>query len=355
MRRLLGVSFLGETRDDVRMLLADVVLDGLDRDHWHQFGIARDRRFAMLCPLPSTDTFQLQAAVPAGLEDGEPTPALLQEVVDSVTTGVTVREVVWSSRWRLNVRMVDRYRVGRVLLAGDAAHVHSPAGAQGMDTGIQDAANLGWKLAAVLGGAEPALLDTYEAERLPVAADVLGLSTVLSFRPFEDRGPEGERTTQLGVTYRGGPLAPDADPGAGPRPGDRAPDAPGHTPAGAPLRLFDLFRAHREAAAPRPHATLLCFGPVPPVDGPVHAVAVVAPGGPVPAGADAVLVDTGGHARAAYAPTDGELVVVRPDGHVGTRGCDAAVVSGWLRGVLPPVGALIAHSAARGTMEGSRP
>ena len=54
VRRLLGVSFLGETRDDVRMLLADVVLDGLDRDHWHQFGVARERRFAMLCPLPST-------------------------------------------------------------------------------------------------------------------------------------------------------------------------------------------------------------------------------------------------------------------------------------------------------------
>ena len=98
VRRLLGVPFLGETREDVRMLLADVVLDGLDRDHWHQFGDARRRRFAMLCPLPSTDVFQLQAAVPPGREDGEPTLPLLQEVVDAVTTGVRLREVAWASR-----------------------------------------------------------------------------------------------------------------------------------------------------------------------------------------------------------------------------------------------------------------
>jgi 2-polyprenyl-6-methoxyphenol hydroxylase-like FAD-dependent oxidoreductase len=85
--------------------------------------------------------------------------------------------------------MVDRYRVDRVFLAGDAAHVHSPAGAQGMNTGIQDASNLGWKLAHVLRGADPALLDTYGAERLPVAADVLGLSTLLTGRRMEDRAP----------------------------------------------------------------------------------------------------------------------------------------------------------------------
>ena len=64
-----------------------------------------------------------------------------------------------------------------IFLAGDAAHVHSPAGGQGMNTGIQDAYNLGWKLAAVIDGAAEALLDTYEEERLPVAANVLGLST----------------------------------------------------------------------------------------------------------------------------------------------------------------------------------
>jgi hypothetical protein len=231
--------------------------------------------------------------------------------------------------------MVDRYRVGRAFLAGDAAHVHSPAGAQGMNTGIQDAANLAWKLAHVLAGADEGLLDSYEAERLPVAADVLGLSTLLSSRPFHDRGPEGERTTQLGVTYRGGPLAPEtgSDPGGPARPGDRAPDAPGHAPDGTAVRLFDLFRAD-----PAPHWTLLGFGVTPPaVEGPVRAVAV-APTGGSGERADGVAgdwVDTDGHARAAYAPSAGELVAVRPDGYVGARGDGAAVVA-FLKGVLPP-------------------
>ena len=74
------------------------------------------------------------------------------------------------------VRMVNRYRVGRVFLAGDAAHVHPPAGGQGLNTGVQDAYNLGWKLAHVMRGGPDAFLDTYESERLPIAASVLGLS-----------------------------------------------------------------------------------------------------------------------------------------------------------------------------------
>ncbi|MFI6643728.1 FAD-dependent monooxygenase [Streptomyces sp. NPDC050504] len=83
-------------------------------------------------------------------------------------------DVRWISRFHSDERQVPAYRVGRVLLAGDAAHTHSPAGGQGMNTGLQDAANLGWKLAAVLRGEAPeALLDTYEAERWPVGRAVL--------------------------------------------------------------------------------------------------------------------------------------------------------------------------------------
>jgi 2-polyprenyl-6-methoxyphenol hydroxylase-like FAD-dependent oxidoreductase len=80
----------------------------------------------------------------------------------------------WMSRFHTEERQVPRYRDGRVLLAGDAAHVHSPAGGLGMNTGIQDAANLGWKLAAtVRGWAPPGLLDTYHSERHPVGRQVL--------------------------------------------------------------------------------------------------------------------------------------------------------------------------------------
>lgn len=88
-----------------------------------------------------------------------------------------VSDVVWSSRFRVHHRLADRYRDGRVFLAGDAAHVHSPAGGQGMNTGIQDAVALGDRLAAVLrDGAADSVLDTYEAERRPVAAGVIALT-----------------------------------------------------------------------------------------------------------------------------------------------------------------------------------
>ena len=128
---------------------------------------------------------------------------------------------------------------------------------------------------------------------------------------------------QFGVTYRGGPLAP--EPGDGPaRPGDRAPDVPGHTPDGTPVRLFELFRPDERG----PHWTLLGFGVTPPrIDGPVRSVTI---------GPSGDLVDTDGHARAAYEPRAGELVAIRPDGHVGARGAEPDVVA-FLRGVLPAV------------------
>jgi 2-polyprenyl-6-methoxyphenol hydroxylase-like FAD-dependent oxidoreductase len=93
------------------------------------------------------------------------------------TGAVTSTRATWLSVYRVNVRLVEHYRQGRVFLAGDAAHVHSPAGGQGMNTGIQDAYNLGWKLASVIDGADDSLLDTYDTERLPVARAVLDDST----------------------------------------------------------------------------------------------------------------------------------------------------------------------------------
>jgi 2-polyprenyl-6-methoxyphenol hydroxylase-like FAD-dependent oxidoreductase len=88
-----------------------------------------------------------------------------------------VKDVVWSSRFRVHHRLADRYREGRVFLAGDAAHVHSPAGGQGMNTGIQDAVALAARLAGVLrDGAGEHILDGYEAERRPVAAEVVAFT-----------------------------------------------------------------------------------------------------------------------------------------------------------------------------------
>ncbi|MCX2947709.1 FAD-dependent monooxygenase [Lentzea sp. NEAU-D7] len=221
VRRELGVSFVGETREDLRMYIGDVRVSGLGRDHWHSWGNRADRWLA-LCPLPGTDLFQFQATAE---DDGEPSLALYQRIVRECTglDDVVLHDATWMSLHRTNIRMVDRFRTGRVFLAGDAAHVHSPAGAQGMNTGIQDAYNLGWKL-----GMET-LLDTYETERKPVAEWLLGMTTaiMMSGNPFERRGDE---TLQLSLSYR-------TDDGPGLRAGDRMPD--GITEQG---RIFDLLR-----------------------------------------------------------------------------------------------------------------
>jgi 2-polyprenyl-6-methoxyphenol hydroxylase-like FAD-dependent oxidoreductase len=219
VRKRLGVQFVGETHEDMRMLVGDVRVSGLDRDHWHQWGGRADRWLA-LCPLPGTDLFQFQAT-----GDGEPSLELYQRIVRERVgrDEVVLHDATWMSLYRTNIRMVDRFRDGRVFLAGDAAHVHSPAGAQGMNTGIQDAYNLGWKLAM------ETLLDTYEAERKPVAQWLLGMTTeiMMSGKPFDRRGDE---TLQLSLSYR-------TEDGPGLRAGDRVPD--GLTDQG---RVFDLLR-----------------------------------------------------------------------------------------------------------------
>jgi hypothetical protein len=122
--------------------------------------------------------------------------------------------------YRPAVRMVDRLRVGRIFLAGDAAHLHPPTGGQGLNTGVQDAYNLGWKLAHVLRGSPDSLLDTYEAERLPVAAAVLGLSKHI----YRTRSlKRGEATNQIKLHYRASPLS-SGKPWGQLHPGDRMPD-----------------------------------------------------------------------------------------------------------------------------------
>lgn len=112
------------------------------------------------------------------VHDGAPDVADLQWLVDErVQPGTRVHDAQWSSFFRVHHRQVSRYAVGRVFLAGDAAHIHSPAGGQGMNTGMQDAFNLAWKLALVVRhGAAPGLLDSYDAERRPVGKAVLKIT-----------------------------------------------------------------------------------------------------------------------------------------------------------------------------------
>jgi len=160
---------------------------------------------------------------------------------------VTALRLTWSSYFKLNARMVDRLRRGRVFLAGDAAHVHSPAGAQGMNTGIQEALNLGWKIARMLSGMAPdRLLDTYHAERHPIEREVLRQSSFMTQMAAAEHGPmklirdhvmpalaaigplrDAARRTvsELSVQYRRSPLTFERGLDGGPRAGERAPDA----------------------------------------------------------------------------------------------------------------------------------
>ncbi|MBP0459014.1 FAD-dependent oxidoreductase [Streptomyces bomunensis] len=361
VRKEAGIAFEGETREEVRMIVADVALDGLDRDAWHMWRHADG--LVSLCPLPSTDLFQYQALIAPG-QDPELSLANMQTILDrrsgrsgrSGRTGIRLHEPEWSSLWRANIRLVDRYREGRVFLAGDAAHIHSPAGGQGMNTGMQDAHNLGWKLAAVEMGAPRALLDTYEAERRPVAAGVLALSNERLRQTLEQNGMSVQRdtsTTQLGVGYRGSALARDDRGGRDDRDdrddrdetcllraGDRAPDATGLTTAEGGRRLFDLTRGGR--------FTLLDFGATDATDAtsaasetsPLAAVAPPPSGlrtlrvGGQPTGPDDVA-DTAGHLAAAYGAGERTLVLIRPDGHVGliSDAGDVSAVREWLTAV----------------------
>ncbi|MGW6686987.1 FAD-dependent monooxygenase [Streptomyces sp. NPDC054961] len=177
IRRMLGISFEGYTEPEQAMVLGDVRAPGLSRDFWHQWFTA-DGGGMLLCPMPGTDTFQLQAS-PEPDERGEPLPPSVesfQRLFDrhARMPGILLSDAGWLSFWRVNVRMADRMREGRVFLAGDAAHVHPIAGGLGMNTGVQDASALARTLAAALTGpAGDEVLDAYEAERLPVAAAVL--------------------------------------------------------------------------------------------------------------------------------------------------------------------------------------
>ncbi|MGI3782596.1 MAG: FAD-dependent monooxygenase [Janthinobacterium lividum] len=257
----------------------------------------------------------------------------LQAILERRTgrSDLVLQEPGWVSLWRGDVRIVDRYRQGRVFLAGDAAHIHSPAGGRGMNTGIQDAHNLGWKLAAVVNGDDQGLLDTYEAERRPVAVGVLALADARLAQTIQHNDIVTRRdgdTTQLSVSCRGSVLAhDDRDDTAAVRAGDRAPDATGPVTAAGERRLFDLTRGGR--------FTLLRFGSgtkahhVPEHLRTLDVVEQLTGPGDV--------VDTYAHLTRAYAATSRTLVLIRPDGYIGliSDDGDLAAVLVYLAAMTP--------------------
>lgn len=226
VRKTIGLDFSGDTRPET-FFLADVSVtsDWPSREAFTWFH--EDGIIAAL-PIDGEDTWRVFAEVSSvpDHERPEATPEGIHELLAERTgdEGTEIHDVIWSSEYTVNQRMVDQYRTGNVFLAGDAAHVHSPFGAMGMNTGIQDAYNLGWKLALVVAGAaDVELLDTYDEERRPVAEDILGntgpsTGLISSTNPLIDAlrehvlSPILERervqarllsaTTQLGINYR---------------------------------------------------------------------------------------------------------------------------------------------------------
>ncbi len=318
VRKAAGLTFAGETDQSDRTLIVDARIDGLSRQRWHVWpGLGGT--FVGACPLPHSDQFQLMIKLKP-----EETPDVDEAALAirfRSATGLRLHDVTWTSVFRPNIRIVEHYRAGRVFVAGDAAHVHTPAGAQGLNTGVQDAYNLGWKLGQVIAGAPDSLLDTYETERQPVAARVLGRSTEL-YAGLDQRRlaslKRGDEERQIGLSYYGGPLAP-ADSSATKtlRVGDRAPDAPCTGPE--VRRLFDVYQG--------PQFTLLAFGANaiaalselawPAGGAELHRYAVH-PGPGADGGTDdRSLIDTTGLVASTYGIAVDTLVLIRPDGYVG--------------------------------------
>lgn len=187
---------------------------------------------------------------------GEPSLADLRELlVGAYGTDFGVHSPTWISRFSDMSRQAASYRAGRVLVAGDAAHVHGPQGGQGLNTGVQDAVNLGWKLAQVVNGSSPELLDTYHAERHPVGARVLRntMAQVALAEPGER--PQALRETMTELLTMDEPRRRIAgmisgldihyDFGDGhPLLGRRMPDLDLHTPDG-PMRVYALLHDAR--------------------------------------------------------------------------------------------------------------
>ena len=262
IRHDLGLSFDGNAIAQ-RYLLADLHLDGPVPDDELSIFLATEG-FLALFPM-SGRRFRLMATDPDPAASNSDVPTLpeLQQIVDRVAPlSVRLRDITWSSRFFINSRHLSTLRVGNVFLGGDAAHIHSPAGGQGMNTGIQDMINLCWKLALVRNGhAKPELLDTYQADRLPLIKTLIR-TTETATRAFNSTNPivhqlitriapialatdqvQNRATAMLGeigVNYRDSPISKPGGRIGHLQAGDRLPDVD-VTIAGEPAHLYDLL------------------------------------------------------------------------------------------------------------------
>jgi 2-polyprenyl-6-methoxyphenol hydroxylase-like FAD-dependent oxidoreductase len=325
VRHELGLPFHGHPYPQA-WLLADVRLDWARRDdEVHAF--FRADGVPLICFPMREHRWRLVLPFAGDRAPGAPDLGEIQQLVDQrAPDRVVVSDPSWLASFNCHRRSTGVYRRGHVLLAGDAVHIHTPAGGQGMNTGITDAHNLGWKLALVAAGRAPErLLDTYGREREPVAGQVLGLTHALVRfgtvthpvqRALRDAivpavfrvGPIHRRAvrrwTQVNVAYPASSLTR-PDRGRGPlRPGQRAPDIQVRTGEGT-SRLFSVLRQGRHVmivtgADPAAHPASQILKPY----RDLFEVVTRDPTNP----------------RASRTSRPGSVCLVRPDGYVAARG-----------------------------------
>lgn len=339
VRQEAGIGFTGQRVGVMAMM--DVEVTGFPHDgSWVNYFISRDL-FMLVTKLPGR-YWRVYLSDAGAMTEADNPRQSFQRVADQMGIGMTLGEPQWATQWEILSNVASRYRDGRVLLCGDASHVHSPAGGQGMNGCMQDAFNLGWKLAAVVNGlAGQQILDTYERERRPIGEQitagakathdiVMAFGTGLEDRIEITRRPEWQDNSVrlisgLSHNYRDAVWTPPGlAPVPGPAPGERAPDALLTTEPRK--RVFDLLR--------HPGFTLLAS----PGDGEggqlaaigkafdevrgrfpgMVACRLIAPDQAAGFDFDCGVPDTAGEFASRYAiGGDGRLVLVRPDMYVG--------------------------------------
>jgi 2-polyprenyl-6-methoxyphenol hydroxylase-like FAD-dependent oxidoreductase len=348
VRHALNLPFAGEAYTET-FLLADVrVESSLDRIHIHLF--LADDGIVGIFPFRS-ERCRIIASVgdrKENTEGSEPQLAEVQALVDRRTCqSIQLSDPVWLSRFHISQRKIHEFRFGRVFLAGDSAHIHSPAGGQGMNTGIQDAFNLAWKMGLVIHGhSSVSLLDTYNEEREPVAKMVLNLTDRLTrmatlqnplgqqlrnallplltgIHMIEDR--VAETMAEIGIHYRRSSVVVGKT-GHALHAGDRAPDCNLFNGISSePILLLD--RLHK------PMHQLLFFAgnsSLDAIDFDTHRkllanqyaevveilLVILDKSSAVPD----VLFDPDGAAHTLYEAQPTGIILIRPDGYIGFRG-----------------------------------
>ena len=359
VRQLLQLPMDGEEYPE-HLVLADVHLQG-EMPQGVTVMWLNDQGLLAGAPFREPGLWRLMAVVTPDAQGNVPqaSVALFQRLLAERTGDTTTRvgEPVWLSNFVVHHRMVPHYRKGHAFVAGDAAHLHSPAGGQGMNTGIQDAYNLGWKLALAVSRTAPeGLLDTYEAERLPVAHHVLKETDTnqqleISHRPMaeflrfhvvlpllevpalRERFMEFvlQRGSELDITYRSSPLSEQHDHfSSGPQAGDRAPDGQLLDQSGQSTSLFAHFRTPqfrlllfggRNSAADEASLARIGQRLQDASEGLVRACLIAGPQDAMQVTADNLtrLCDPEHGTHTTYGASSPCLYLVRPDGYVGFR------------------------------------